>query len=39
MAIDRDHLMNFDIPEVRQQYGAADIAQYALSRGDYAPRR
>ena len=33
MTIDRDHLMDFDIPEVRQRYGAADIAQYALSIG------
>lgn len=33
MTINREHLMNFDIPEVRQHYGAADIAQYALSVG------
>ncbi|EPX77100.1 MaoC/PaaZ C-terminal domain-containing protein [Litoreibacter arenae] len=33
MAIDRDHLMNFDIPEMRQSYGPRDAAQYALSIG------
>jgi acyl dehydratase len=33
MAIDRDHLMGFDIPEVRQTYGAREVAQYALSVG------
>ncbi|ASM75312.1 MaoC like domain protein (plasmid) [Pseudosulfitobacter pseudonitzschiae] len=33
MAIDRNHLMNFNIPEVRQSYGPRDVAQYALSIG------
>lgn len=33
MAIDREHLMNFDIPEMRQTYGLRDTAQYALSVG------
>lgn len=33
MAIDRDHLMNFNIPEVRQSYGPREVAQYALSIG------
>jgi acyl dehydratase len=33
MAINREHLMNFDIPEMRQTYGLRDTAQYALSVG------
>lgn len=33
MAIDYDHLMNFDIPEVRQSYGPRDWGLYALSIG------
>ena len=33
MAIDYDHLRAFDIPEVRQSYGPAQVAQYALSIG------
>ncbi|TRW94599.1 3-alpha,7-alpha,12-alpha-trihydroxy-5-beta-cholest-24-enoyl-CoA hydratase [Paracoccus sp. M683] len=33
MAIDYDHLMNFDIPEVRQSYGPAEVARYGLSVG------
>lgn len=33
MAIDFDHLMNYDIPEVRQTYGLRESAFYALSVG------
>ncbi|MBA4490054.1 MaoC/PaaZ C-terminal domain-containing protein [Paracoccus sp. S1E-3] len=33
MPIDQDHLMNFDIPEIRQSYGPAEVALYALSVG------
>lgn len=33
MAIDYDHLLNFDIPEVSQTYGPRDVAHYALSIG------
>lgn len=33
MAIDYDHLMNFEIPEVRQSYGLAEVARYGLSVG------
>ncbi|WBU56273.1 MaoC/PaaZ C-terminal domain-containing protein [Paracoccus sediminicola] len=33
MAIDYDHLLNFDIPEIRQSYGAAEVARYGLSVG------
>lgn len=33
MTIDHDRLMNFDIPEVRQSYGAAEVARYGLSVG------
>lgn len=33
MAIDYDHLMNFDIPEVRQSYGTADVALFGLTVG------
>ncbi|HBM60907.1 MAG TPA: 3-alpha,7-alpha,12-alpha-trihydroxy-5-beta-cholest-24-enoyl-CoA hydratase [Citreicella sp.] len=33
MAIDYDRLRAFDIPEVRQSYGPAQVAQYALSIG------
>ena len=33
MAIDYDHLMSFDIPEVRQSYGLADVALFGLSVG------
>lgn len=33
MAIDYDSLMNFDIPEVRQSYGARETALFALSVG------
>ncbi|XDA97914.1 MaoC/PaaZ C-terminal domain-containing protein [Sulfitobacter sp. LCG007] len=33
MAIDYEHLMNFDIPEVRQSYGAPEVARFGLSVG------
>ena len=33
MTIDYDKLLNFDIPEVRQTYGARDVALYSLSVG------
>ena len=33
MTIDYDHLMAFDIPEVRQGYGMPEAARYALSVG------
>jgi acyl dehydratase len=33
MAIDRDRLMAFDIPEVTQGYGPPELARYALSVG------
>ena len=33
MAIDYDHLMNFDIPEVEQHYGLREVAHYGLSVG------
>ncbi|WPY96401.1 MaoC/PaaZ C-terminal domain-containing protein (plasmid) [Limimaricola variabilis] len=33
MAIDHDHLMNFDIPEVRQSYGLAEVARFGLTVG------
>ncbi len=33
MAIDPDHLLNFDIPAVRQSYGPGDVARYGLSIG------
>jgi acyl dehydratase len=33
MTIDYDRLMGFDIPEVRQTYGLAEVAQYGLSVG------
>ena len=33
MAIDYDHLMNFDIPEVRQSYGPVEVARFGLSIG------
>ena len=33
MPIKYDHLMNFDIPEVRQRYGPRETALYALSVG------
>ena len=33
MAIDYDHLMNFDIPEVRQSYGAEEVARFGLTVG------
>jgi len=33
MAIDHDSLMTFDIPEVRQSYGAHDVALFGLSVG------
>lgn len=33
MAIDYDHLMGFDIPEVRQTYGPAEVALFGLSIG------
>ncbi len=33
MAIDHDHLMNFDIPEVRESYGLAEVARFGLSVG------
>ncbi|MCP1167822.1 MaoC/PaaZ C-terminal domain-containing protein [Limimaricola litoreus] len=33
MAIDHDHLMSFDIPEVRQSYGAAEVARFGLTVG------
>lgn len=33
MAIDYDHLLNFDIPEVRQSYGPRETGLYALSVG------
>lgn len=33
MAIDRDRLLNHDIPEVRQSYGPREVARYALSIG------
>ncbi|WP_048886248.1 MaoC/PaaZ C-terminal domain-containing protein [Aurantiacibacter atlanticus] len=33
MPIDYDFLMGFDIPEVRQSYGAAEVAHYGLTIG------
>ncbi len=33
MAIDPDHLLNFDIPEVRHSYCPGDVARYGLSVG------
>lgn len=33
MAIDYDRLMNFDIPEIRQSYGAAEAALFGLTVG------
>lgn len=33
MAIDYDHLMTYDIPEVRQNYGPHDVSLYGLSIG------
>ncbi|WP_375264155.1 MaoC/PaaZ C-terminal domain-containing protein [Palleronia sp.] len=33
MAIDHDHLMNFDIPEVRQSYGLEEVARFGLTVG------
>lgn len=33
MPIDPQHLLNFDIPEIRQDYGPRDCAFYALSIG------
>ena len=33
MAIDYDHLMNFEIPEVRQSYGLAEVARFGLTVG------
>jgi acyl dehydratase len=33
MAIDYDHLMTFDIPEVRQSYGAEAVARFGLTVG------
>ena len=33
MAISYDHLMGYDIPEVRQRYGAREVALYGLSVG------
>lgn len=33
MAIDYDRLMNFDIPEVRQSYGAEETARFGLTVG------
>ncbi|SOH94361.1 Acyl dehydratase [Monaibacterium marinum] len=33
MAINYDHLMGYDIPEVVQSYGERDVAQYGLSIG------
>ena len=33
MPIDYDHLMSFDIPEVRQSYGLAEVARYGLTVG------
>lgn len=33
MAIDYDHLMNYDIPEVRQRYGPQDLSLFGLSVG------
>lgn len=33
MTIDYDHLMNFDIPEIRQTYALPEVALYALSVG------
>lgn len=33
MAIDYDHLMSYDIPEVRQSYGPNDVALFGLSIG------
>ncbi|WP_417839562.1 MaoC/PaaZ C-terminal domain-containing protein [Tritonibacter scottomollicae] len=33
MAIDYDHLMSFDIPEVRQSYGPAEVARFGLTVG------
>nr|WP_319249047.1 MaoC/PaaZ C-terminal domain-containing protein [uncultured Celeribacter sp.] len=33
MTIDYDHLMNFDIPEVCQHYGDAEVARFGLTIG------
>ncbi|MDF1871621.1 MaoC/PaaZ C-terminal domain-containing protein [Vannielia sp.] len=33
MPINHDHLMNFDIPEVRQSYGAEEVARFGLTVG------
>ena len=33
MAIDYDRLMTFDIPEVRQSYGAEEVARFGLTVG------
>lgn len=33
MTIDHDTLLNFDIPEIRQSYGPAEVALYGLSVG------
>jgi acyl dehydratase len=33
MAIDHDHLMNFDIPQVRQSYGPEEVARFGLTVG------
>ncbi|WP_319530171.1 MaoC/PaaZ C-terminal domain-containing protein [uncultured Cohaesibacter sp.] len=33
MAIDYEHLLNFDIPEVRQRYGDAEVARFGLTIG------
>ncbi len=33
MSIDHDHLMNFDIPEVRQSYGLEEVARFGLTVG------
>lgn len=33
MTIDHGTLLNFDIPEIRQSYGPAEVALYGLSVG------
>ncbi|MBY8975902.1 MaoC family dehydratase N-terminal domain-containing protein [Rhodobacteraceae bacterium NNCM2] len=33
MAVNYDHLMNYDIPEVTQTYGLQEVSQYGLSVG------